>query len=339
MDLQNRRAIRNTAAENLAATPGNPNNTALIYAGGTAALSLLTTIVTELVGLQIDGTGGLGNMGLRSILATVQYILPLVQSVIVLCAGFGYSAAVLRMARRQETSPGTLLDGFRYFGPLVRSVLLRSVIYIALGIGTMYLAAQIFVMTPLSGDFWEIMMPVVSSTTVLDSSIVLDDATLTAASSAMLPMIPIFLVLFLAVATPIFYQYRMTSYALLDDPRKGAIAAMRASSAMMKGSRFKLFKLDLGFWWFYGLELLIGLLAYGDMLLPMVGVSFPWSGTVSYYLFYVVSLALQVGLYYLFLNRVHVTYATVYEGLKPEPQQPKKVVLGNIFDLAKDYRE
>lgn len=333
MDLQNRRAIRNTAAENLAAAPGNSQNTALIYAGGTATLSLLTTILAELVGLQIEGTGGLGNMGLRSILATVQYILPLVQSVIVLCVGFGYSAAVLHMARRQETSPRTLLEGFRYFGPLIRSILLRAVIFIALGIGAMYLAAQIFVMTPLSSDFWEIMMPLVSSTTVLDSSIVMDDATLTAASSAMLPMIPIFLVLFLVVAAPIYYQYRMTSYALLDNPQKGAIAAMRASSTMMKKNRFKLFKLDLCFWWFYALEILIGLLAYGDMLLPMVGITFPWSDTVSYYLFYVASLALQVGLYYLFLNRVHVTYATVYEGLKPEPQQPKKVALGNIFDM------
>ena len=333
MDLQNRRAIQNTAAAHLVAAPGTPKNTALIYAGGCAALSLVTSVFTHLVGLQIEGTGGLGNMGLRSMFATVQYVLPLIQSVIVLCIGFGYRAAVLRMARRQETSPRTLLEGFRYFGPLIRSILLQAMIYIALGIGAMYLAAQIFVMTPLSSDFWEIMMPLVSSTTVLDSSIVMDDATLTAASSAMLPMIPIFVVLFLAVSAPIYYQYRMTSYALLDNPRKGAIAAMRASSTMMKKNRFKLFKLDLCFWWFYALEVLIGVLAYGDMLLPMVGITLPWSETFSYYLFYVVSLALQTGLYYLFLNRVHVTYATVYEGLKPEPQQPQKVALGNIFDM------
>ena len=332
MDILNRRAIRNMAAENLAAAPGDPQNTALAYAGGTALLALAVSIVTQLVGLQIDGTGGLGNMGLRSILSTVQYILPLAQSVVILCIGFGYHSAVLRMSRRQESSPRTLLDGFRFFGPLLRLTLLQAVIYIAIAFVAMYVSAQIFVMTPLADDFWEIMMPIVSSTSVLDSEIVLDDATLFSATEAMLPMIPIFLVLFLAAAAPIYYQYRMANYALLDDPKRGAIAAMRESRAMMKKNRFSLFKLDLGFWWFYLAELLISVLAYGDTILPMLGVTFPWPDTVSYYLFYVLSLALQVGLYYLFLNRVNVTYAAAYDVLRPKPQQ-NKVVLGNIFDM------
>ena len=333
MDIRNRRAIRDTAAQSLASAPGEPRKTALVSAGGTALLGLLTTVITSLVGRQIDSTGGLGNMGLRSMLETVQYILPLVQSVIVLCIGFGYSAAVLRMARRQETAPRTLLDGFRHFGPLVRMTILEGLIYIAIAFVTLYLSAQIFVMTPLADGFWEIMMPVVSSTTVLDSAMVLDDATLFAASEAMIPMIPIFLVLFLVAAAPIYYQYRMATFALLDNPRQGAFAALRASRTMMKKNRFSLFKLDLGFWWFYLAELVIGLLAYGDTLLPLLGVSFPWSDTFSYYLFYVVSLGLQVGLYYLFLNRVNTTYATAYEALRPKPQQTNTVVLGNIFEM------
>ncbi|MBP3674360.1 MAG: DUF975 family protein [Oscillospiraceae bacterium] len=333
MDIRNRRAIQNTAAQNLAAAPGDPKNTALVYAGGTALLALAVSIISYLLGLQIDSTGGLGNMGLRSMLSTIQYVLPLAQSVVILCIGFGYDNAVLRMSRRQESSPRTLLDGFRYFGPLFRLTLLQAVIYFAIAFVVMYISAQIFVMTPLADDFWEIMLPLVSSSTVLDSEIMLDDATLVAATEAMLPMIPIFLVLFLAAAAPIYYQYRMANFALLDDPQRGAIAAMRESRTMMKRNRLNLFKLDLSFWWFYLLEALIAVLAYGDTLLPMLGISFPWSDTFSYYLFYVVSLALQVGLYYLFLNRVNVTYATAYEALRPKPQQQNKVVLGNIFEM------
>lgn len=333
MDIRNRRAIQDTAARSLASAPGDPRMTALVYAGGTALLGLLMTVLSYLVGLQIDSTGGLSNLGLRSMLSTVQYILPLAQSIIVLCVGFGYSTAVLRMARQQESTPRTLLEGFRHFGPLIRLSLLQALIYTAIGFVAMYVAAQIFVMTPLANDFWEIMMPLISSTSMLNDAIVMDDATLVAATEAMLPMVPIFLVLFLAAAAPIYYQYRMSTFALVDDPRRGAIAAMRASRTMMKRSRLNLFKLDLCFWWFYLAELVISLLAYGDTLLPMLGVSFPWPDTVSYFLFYALSLALQVGLYYLFLNRVNATYATAYDALRPKPQQTNKVALGNIFEM------
>lgn len=331
MDIKNRRAIHNTASEALASVPDS-RNIALIYAGGTALLALICTVITYVVGIQIGNTGGLGNMGLRSILTTIQFVLPLVQSISVIFLAFGYHSTVLRLARRVRCRPDALLDGFRRFAPLVRLTILQSVIYMAIAFLALYVGTQIFVMTPLATDFLEIMMPIISSATVLTSEIVLDDATLAAATEAMMPMIPIVLVLFLAAALPILYQYRMSTYALFDDPRRGAIAAMRESRSMMRGNRVDLFKIDLSFWWFYLLELVIGALAYGDVLLTKAGVSFPWSDTVSYFLFYVVSLALQTGLYYLFLNRVNVTYATVYETLRPR-QQETQVPLGNIFNM------
>ncbi|MBO4938616.1 MAG: DUF975 family protein [Oscillospiraceae bacterium] len=331
MDIKNRRAIQNTAAEALACV-SDSRTVALIYGGGTALLALLCTIVTYVVGIQIRGTGGLGNMGLRSVLSTVQFVLPLAQSLIVVFLGFGYQSAALRMARRVNCRPDVLLDGFRRFGPLVRLSIAQSIIYMAIAFLALYVGAQVFVMTPLAKDFLEIMMPLISSATVLTDEIVLDEATLLAATEAMLPMIPIVLILFLIAALPIAYQYRMSTFALLDDPGRGAFAAMRESRSMMKGNRVDLFKIDVSFWWFYLTELVIGLIAYADVLLPRLGVSFPWSDTVSYFLFYVVSLALQTGLYYLFLNRVHVTYAAAYETLRAKPEQTR-VPLGNIFNL------
>lgn len=332
MDIRDRRTIRNTAAEALAAATGNPQKTALIYAGSTALLALLSAIISYITGLQMEGTGGLGNMGLRSILATVQAVLPMAQSIIVLFVGFGYQSAVLRMARRQNGGPDALLDGFRRFGPLVRLTLLQGVIYMSVAFVSMYLSSQIFIMTPLASDFLDIMTPLLSSASVLTTEITLDEATLAAASEAMMPMFIIMIPLFLAIAAPLAYQYRMATFSLFDAPEQGAIAALRESRKMMRGNRLHLFKLDLGFWWFYLLEALVMVVCYGDVLLPMIGISFPWSGTFSYFLFYIVSLALETGLYYLFLNRVHVTYATVYEALRPEPQETK-VTLGNIFEM------
>ena len=77
---------------------------------------------------------------------------------------------------------------------------------------------------------------------------------------------------------------------------------------------------------------MVTVVCYGDILLPMVGITLPWSGTVSYFVFYVLSLILQFVVYYFFMNRVNVTYAMAYESIRPKPQETK-VALGNIFDM------
>lgn len=337
MDLRNRRAIQNTAAEALASASNNPNQTVLFYSGGCAILSFVCSLISYLVGMKIDNTGGLSNMGLRSILSTVQMVLPMAVTFFTLFLGFGYQSMALKLARRQSFSHTTLLDGFRRFGPLLRLLMIQTVIYLAVSFLATYAGVFIFLMTPLSNEFMELMMPLVSSVSALNPQLVIDEATYYAMLDSMTKAIPFAAGMVLLLASPIFYQYRMAIFSLFDSPERGALAAMRESRAMMKGNRFKLFLLDLNFWWFYLAEAVIALLAYSDMLLPMVGITFPWSDAVGYFLFYVLSLGLQVVLYYLSLNRIHTTYATVYEILKPEPQEPTKVPLGNIFDLAKDY--
>ena len=64
-------------------------------------------------------------------LSTGQSILPLVQMLLILCWNMGYAVCALRMARRQETQPRTLLEGFRLFGPVLRAALLQGLIYFA----------------------------------------------------------------------------------------------------------------------------------------------------------------------------------------------------------------
>ena len=117
------------------------------------------------------------------------------------------------------------------------------------------------------------------------------------------------------------------------------VILLTESTLMMKGHRMGLLKLDLSFWWFYLAQGLAGLVLYGDVILAAAGVSLPWSGTVSYYLFYALSLLLEGVVYYFFLNRIETAYAMVHDALLPQPQPSKGVVLGNIFDLAKEYHE
>lgn len=332
MNIRNLKEIRSTARQSLASNTGNARAAVLIYTCTSCLLSLAATIVSWLLSNQIAETGGLSNMGLRSILSTIQYILPFVQVLVMMSLALGYSALTLDIARNRPARPATLLEGFYKFFPLLRSVLLQGVIYLLVSIACMYVSSWLFMMLPVSNAFNELMAPYLASATVLNPEIVLDETSLAAAAAAMAPMVWIFFLVFCIVALPIFYQYRMVSYCLADSDRPGALAALRESKTMLRGNRFSLFKLDLSFWWYYLLEVLIALVCYGDMLLPLLGVSFPWSDTVSFFLFFVLSLVLQLGVYYCFMNRVQVTYATVYEAIRPKPQE-HGAVLGNIFEM------
>jgi len=108
---------------------------------------------------------------------------------------------------------------------------------------------------------------------------------------------------------------------------------LRESHALMKRNRLNLFRLDLSLWWYFLLTLLAAAACYGDLLLPLVGITFPWSDTVGYFLFYGIYLVLELIIFYLFLNKVSVTYALAYQSLCPEKKEDNAVVLGNIFQM------
>lgn len=340
MDIRDRRGLRDRAGQALAANSGNPRLTAAVYVLIVSLSALVVSILSTVLRDRISQTGGLADLGLRSILSTIRTVLPLAQALVYICLELGYQKASLDVIRRRAVSPRTLTSGFRRFGPLLRAVLLQGGLYFLLAMGAGYIASYLFLLTPLSAGFFSLIQPMLTDPQALYDALYTDLEFQNQAFGAMLPVIPIALAVFALLAAPFFYRYRMTNYCLLEEPRRGALAAMTESSRMMKGSRVALLKLDVGFWWFYLGQLLVTAILYGDMILPALGVTLPWSETVSYYVFYVASLLLQGVLYYLFLNRVQTTYAAAYEALRPQPRQSTGgVVLGNIFDLAKDYRE
>ena len=169
-------------------------------------------------------------------------------------------------------------------------------------------------MTPLSAPLMEILEPV----TQANGEILLDDATTAAVAEAMIPALVLFAVVFVAVAAPRFYNFRMAFFFLLDDPQAGARMALRRSTVAMRGKRLDLLKLDASFWWFYVLDFLTVALCYGDAILNWLGIPLPMSAEFSYFLFYVLYLAAQVGLYLWARNRVECTYAVGYENLRQE---------------------
>ena len=320
MDIRNRRAIHARAKEALSSAAGNPGKIALCYAAICAVLAVLATAFDILLSNRIADTGGLGNMGLRSILSTGQTILPLVQVVVTTCLSLGYHMAVLRIARGEEARPSTLLEGFRRFGPLLRAMFFQALLYFSYGVITMYLSSYIFMLTPFSQAFSQLIEPLANSQELLSGTLVLDEATLLAAGETLIPMIVIWLILFLLLFIPAFYSFRMTVFCIADEPRRGALYCMQRSKVLLRRNRFALLRLDFSMWWFYALQVLISVICYGEIVLPMLGITLPWNPTFSYFFFFILSLTIQTVVYYYLMNRVNVAYAVAYDAL----QQPSE---------------
>ena len=112
MNIRSRSAIHEKARQSLARAPYT-KQAVLIYTAVCCGLSLLATIVSALLSDRISGAGGLSNIGLRSVLSTGQSVLPMVQLIVSSCLGLGYHILMLTITRGYETTPRTLLQGFR----------------------------------------------------------------------------------------------------------------------------------------------------------------------------------------------------------------------------------
>lgn len=332
MDIRNHRALKQQAREAMAVAR-EPKKVILAYAGILTLTSLVLTLVNLYLNNEISGSGGLANLGIRSILSTIQMVLPLAQTVILLCLELGYLSAAMRFARKQYADHTDLRTGFQRFGPLLRMVLLEGAIYLGILFVCCYIGTQIFLVTPLAAPLVELLTPMLESSMLGDTgAIAMDSEIMLAMYDAMAPIMVITMVIFAVVAIPIAYRYRMANYRLLDKPQEGAIAALRSSWRMMKGNALSLFKLDLSFWWFYLLTALASVVCYGDQLLPLLGIALPIPAMASYLLFYALYLALQFAIYYYFRNHLEVTYVMAYEAIRPQ-EQTGGAILGNIFNM------
>lgn len=330
MDIRNTRQLKEFSAERLA-NARDGQKIVLYYSLITVAVSAAATALSYVLSQQIARTGGLGSMGVRSALTTAQMLLPIVQAVFLICLTLGYLATMLRIARGQYASPNGMRLGFDRFWVLLRCTLLKGLIFGGVAMASLYVAMMIYMMTPLSNSAVDILMPLVKNAGT--SGILLDDATYAQLMDATMPAMGIFGVLFLVLAAPVFYRYRMADYLIIDRPATGALAALRDSRMMTKGNRWNLFRLDLSMWWYYAAVLVSTAIGYGDQLLPALGITLSFSDTVSYFLFLGAYLAATFAVYYFLRNRVEVTYALAYDSIRPQDPENNGAVLGNIFQM------
>ena len=330
MTIPSFKILKFNAGERLAAAQ-NEKKIVLCYAAIVTVLSALVTIINYILKLQIAQLGGLSNMGLRTMLSTVQSMLPMVQSMVVLCLDLGYIAAMLRISRQQYASEHTLKLGFDRFWVMLRYTLIQSGIYILAAMAAFWISMQIFLLTPLSNAMMAMVTPEMADPNTL-MGMLQDPVFSGQITAAMLPMVLIFSGVYAVLFIPISYSLRMTKYVIIDKPGPGAMFAIRESRKMTKGSRMRLFRLDLSLWWWFAISFGSSVLCYGDVLLPMLGITLPFSADVSYFLFYALFLIIQFATCFFLRNHVEVVYAQAYNALKPR-EKDTGVVLGNIFQM------
>ncbi len=332
MNIRNPKEMKDFAAERVKVTP-TAGKIAMIYAATVIGLSLVSAVLNYVLGLRIDQTGGLSNMGTRSVLSTLQTMLPLVQTMVVMCVELGYMAAMLRIARGQYTSPNTLRLGFDRFWVLLRYTVFEGLIFFGLGFGCVYAGTMLYVMTPLAQPVIELLAPVMGQTSLLDPTVVLTDALYDQLIRTLIPAFVICGLLYAVVAIPVMYRLRMSSYVIIDKPGIGALTAMRESRKMMRGNCVALFKLDIRLWWFFLAQAVASVLCYGDQILPMLGIALPFSEEVGFFLFYGAYWVAEFLIFCFLRNRVEVAYALAYDAIRPQEKQDGGVVLGNIFQM------
>lgn len=311
-------------ASNRLQSGNDPKKVVLVYAGIVALSSLVVTVVQDLLDSQISQTGGIQNIGTRSMLTTADTVLTIAQLLLVMCLTLGYTGSMLRIARGQYASPNSLKAGGERIWVLLRTRLLQMLIMTAAAFALCFLVVNVCLLTPLSNRVIAV-MGTVSAEELLSNGLAL-----MALYSAMLPIILIYLVALVPLLWYFSCTYRMVDYLLIDRPQLGAFGALRESRRMMQGNMKMMLRVDLSFWWYYLLQALVSVLVYLNMVLAPFAIGLPpevlYWGTVVLYL------AADFALRYFFSNKVAVTYALFYDSLCPKQEQ-SGAVLGNIFQM------
>ena len=313
-------ALRTAATGSLERTE-KPGRVILIHTGAILLISLLLTAADFLLNRQISTTGGLSGMGMRSILTTIQSMLRLTQAVLLPFWQIGYTYYTLKVAQGKPAGISDLTEGFRRFGPVLRLKMLMAGMAVLLIFASTYLSSMLFMLTPWAAPMMQRMEELMASP--MDDQAFLE-AIVAMAEDITVPVMVIFSLCFLAGSIFLFFRFRLAELWLMDHPQGGALAALRESRELMRGNQKAMFRIDLNFWWFYLLEVLVTVLCYGDVVLGTMGVEMTTDAFGSYSLFYVLYLCAQLALYWWKRNQVAVTYAHAYLTLCPEPVENEK---------------
>ena len=305
------------AERELSAASIPPRKLVLYHSLITAGAVLLTALVQLLLQNQIANTGGLSGMGSRAVLSTVETLLSGCVRIALPFWQFGLTFAIWSIHRQRQTEFRDLTLGFRNFGPVLRFLLLNGLILVGAAIVLIYPLCGILMVTPLGAPAVQAIEAQIAAG-VTDMNAMTEDPVLLA---AVMPLAGVSILLSSVVLIPLSYRLRMGRLALAEDPKAGAVSAVRKSMNITRKNCMALFRLDLHFWWYFLAMGLTSLLTYGDDICAALNIALPFSATAQFFLFYALGLAAQTALLGAFGAKIELTYASAYDVLTEERRQ------------------
>ena len=323
MSFQHPKDLILEARETVSSASYSPKKLALLHTGITAAASVVVALLTYLLGTGIGETGGLGGISSRAALETAQSILELAVSMLSPFWAMGFVAAALQMARRNDATPSTLLQGFRRWAAVLRLLILQAVMYFGAIIISVQVGSFLYTITPFSNQLNELVSQRVAAGTTdteamrellmgLDSQVLMQ---------IFWSMAPFLFLPALIVMVLLSYRLRMAQFLLMERPEFGAVFAVVTSFRLTKKNCLRLFMLDLRFWWFYVLDMVVLVLCYGDLILPLMGVELGMNGVLASFLFYALALVCQIVLYMWQKPQIITSYALFYDDRLPRQEE------------------
>lgn len=312
MAILNRSALRARGAAAAARCPSACRNLVLIYCGALALLTLGSNGLSLYLDTHIGDTGGLSGLGMRSALQTIQQLLYYINLLFGPFWTAGFLYAMISMTRGQTPSPMDLTAGFRRFGRVLGYMCFQFLSLMLLSFLVAEVSSVIFSFTPMYGDFVEKMEPLLTDPAYLTAEGAVDLSKLP--MDAMLPLLVIVGALLIPACIWLSYSFRLALYLVMDRPI-GGIRACIESMRLMKGHKWQMLRLDLSFWWYHGLALLISLVGYLDWILSRLGIVLPVNSTVMFFLTLGAYCVLQAGLFLWKKCPVDATYVLAYEAI------------------------
>lgn len=320
----NARVLKEEARQLLQGTQPSARRIALIHAAAGVGLSLLLSVVNYLLSRQIDQTGGLGGMQLRTTLETVQTLLQYGLLIVMPVWQLGFVAAALHWSRGNAVTPQMLPQCFRKFWPAIRLQLMRLLLSVGLCFLMMQVGTLVYTMLPSGQRLLEQMLPLMENMTTLDPEMLADPSLV----SAMVPYTAFCVALCALVLIPLEYRLRMAEFLLLEDPRGSAMASVAISFRLTHRNCFKLLRLDLRFWWYYLLQMLLVGVSSADLLLASLGIALPLSADAAYFVLYGVYALGTLTLSWYAASHVQtanaLAYGTLMEQLRASIEQPPR---------------
>ena len=314
----------------------NTQSLVLLHTGVTVGAAFVIMLLQYLLAEGIGHTGGLSGMGMRSVLETAQLVLQWANTLLLPFWSLGFLYVALLWAREAQADKRDLLAGFHRVGPYLGLMLNRAILTILVLVVSINISSVIYMMTPAADRILELAESFGNTDQMYDYLYSLDMEQIMVLLRSMIPMMVIGCVLASVLLIPLLYRFRMGEYVILDQKGIRGIGAMILSAALLRRRRWQLFKLDLRFWWYYGLKLLCTVLLYGDMILETVGVVLPVGSGMAYVLTYVLYLGGLFAVEISFRPRVETAYACAYEQLKEMNPIEQKIVPVKPQDMPWD---